>query len=209
MARTVGNIDALLKNVDTFTLAAAKILGSRRDGDQIGPLIAGAYSLTSNRVISKDEAEKWMQSQNWDWHRAAKDIGDAEKLMQTIMTARVRYDDGGMGRESSIGELVSRAAITNGVGFDAAVKGLSGYGIKIKDGELLIANNSPPLRRVLQDTPWAVWSRTLGDYPGANNAGNRATYFGPGWNSKVTAVPLGGVIEVAAAVSVEEDIGFE
>jgi putative DNA primase/helicase len=210
MARTVGNIDALLKNVDTFTLAAAKILGSRRDGDQIGPLIAGAYSLTSNRVISKDEAEKWMQSQNWDWHRAAKDIGDAEKLMQTIMTARVRYDDGGMGRESSIGELVSRAAITNGIGFDAAVKGLSGYGIKIKDGELLIANNSPPLRRVLQDTPWAVWSRTLGDYPGANNAGNRATYFGPGWNSKVTAVPLGGVIEVAAAaVIVEEDIGFE
>jgi len=209
LARTVENIDALLDNINTFTLAAAKILGNRRDGDQIGPLIAGAYSLTSTKVISKADAERWMQSQNWDWHVAAKDVSDAEKLMQVIMTARVRYDDSGMGRESSIGELVSRAAQTDGVGYDAAVKGLAGYGIRIKDGELLIANSSPPLRRVLQDTPWAVWSRTLGDYPGSHNNGNKPVYFGPGWTSKAISVPLVSVIgsgEIVAAD--EEDIGF-
>jgi len=211
LARTMENITALLKNVTTFTKAAAIVLDDQRDGDQLGPFIAGAYSLTSTKVISLADAEKWMQAQDWDWHKSAKDVSDAEKLMQTIMTARVRYDDNGMGRESSIGELVAKAAGTDGIGYDSAVKGLASYGIKIKDGELIIANASPPLRKVLAETPWAVWSRTLGDYPGAGVAGNKAVYFGPGWNSKVTTVPLVSVMgQVAAVVAVdEEELGFE
>jgi putative DNA primase/helicase len=210
LARTLENMPALLKNVDTFTKAAAIVLDDQRDGDQLGPFIAGAYSLTSGRVISLADAEKWMQQQDWDWHKSAKDVSDAEKLLQTIMTSRVRHDDNGMGRESSIGELVAKAASVDCIGYDVAVKGLAGYGIRVKDGELIIANSSPPLRKVLAETPWAVWSRTLGDYPGAGVAGNKAVYFGPGWNSKVTTVPLSAVMgTVAAVVTVEEDLGFE
>jgi putative DNA primase/helicase len=212
MSRTVRNIDALLANVQTFTLAASKMLGSRRDGDQLGPLIAGAYSLTSTRKISKEDAEKWMQSQNWDWHVAAKDVSDAEKLMQTIMTARVRYDDNGMGRESSIGELVAKSALPGSLGHDAAKAGLASYGLRVKDGLLMVANSSPPLKKVLFETPWGVWSRTLGDYPGAGNADNRAVYFGPGWTSKVTTIPLGSVMDmgsVAASVRDDDDLGLE
>jgi putative DNA primase/helicase len=211
MSRTVRNIDALLANVQTFTLAASKMLGSRRDGDQLGPLIAGAYSLTSTRKISKDDAEKWMQAQDWDWHVAAKDVSDAEKLMQTIMTARVRYDDNGMGRESSIGELVAKTALPGSLGHDAAKAGLASYGLRVKDGLLLIANSSPPLKRVLFETPWAVWARTLGDYPGAGNADNRAIYFGPGWTSKVTTIPLGSVMDMGAVTVTpqdDEDLGL-
>ena len=212
LARTLENMQSLLKNVDTFTKAAAIVLDDQRDGDQLGPFIAGAYSLTSTRVISLADAEKWMQSQDWDWHKSAKDVSDAEKLLQTIMTSRVRHDDNGMGRESSIGELVAKAALVDCMGYDVAVKGLAGYGIRVKDGELIIANSSPPLRKVLSETPWAVWNRTLGDYPGAGVAGNRAVYFGPGWNSKVTTVPLAAVMgTVAAVVSAAEDeeLGFE
>lgn len=200
--RTVENLDALLANIDTFTIEAAKVLGSRRDGDQVGPLIAGAFSLTSRKKVTREEAAAWMARQDWDWHVAAKDVPDSEKLMQYIMTARARYDVDGSSRESSIGELVARAADKGGMLCDASTDALKQYGIKVADGKLFIANNSPRLKELLDKTPWAVWRTTLSDFKGADNYGNKTVRFMAGLTSKVTTVPLDAILG-------RDDVGVE
>jgi len=208
MARTVQNMDTLLYNIDVFSAEAAEVLGDKRSGDQMGPMIAGAYSLVSTAKVTRAFAKEWMSKQEWDWHSTDNDMTDAQRLVMHIMTARVKYDADGRNMESSIGEMVGRAASVDAYGKADAEKGLRGYGIKVDNGRLLVANNCPPLRRLLDETPWGVWRRTLGDYPGADNFGNRAVTFGPGFVAKVTSLPLDEVMGFAVSREDEEEIGF-
>lgn len=207
LARTVSNMDALFHNIGIFGTVAAEILGDKRSGDQVGPMIAGAYSLVSTNKVTIEFARDWMAKQEWDWHSADNDMSDAEKLVTHIMTLRVRYDHDGRSYESSIGDMVSAASIKGAPGYDAADKGLRGYGIRVIDGRVVIANNSPQLKRMLDDTPWAVWRGTLGNYPGADNYGNKPVYFGSGFECKVISLPLDKVMG-KVEVLVEEEIGF-
>jgi len=209
MARTVKNIDALFHNIKVFGTVAAEILGDKRSGDQVGPMIAGAYSLGSTGKVTIEFAREWMAKQEWDWHSADNDMSDAEKLVTHIMTLRIRYDHDGRSYESSIGDMVNHASVKGAIGYDAADKGLRGYGIRVIDGRIVIANNSPQLKRMLDDTPWAVWRGTLGNYPGADNYGNKPVYFGSGFECKATSLPLDRVMgKVEVVVADDVDIGF-
>jgi len=209
LARTVALMPALLDNSRTFSLAASAVLGNKRAGDQVGPMIAGAYSLTSNKTISYDDAKAWMESQDWDWNLSTEDDTDAHKLVSYIMTARVRYDVNGASRESSIGEMVGAASRSDAVNHDAAVAGLKNYGIAVDGGRILIANNSPQMRRMLSDTPWIPWNRTLSDYTGSDNNGNKPRYFAPGLNGKCIAIPLTAVMPDALPADEELPIDEE
>lgn len=209
MARTVANIKALFHNIGVFGTVAAEILGDKRSGDQVGPMIAGAYSLVSTGKVTVEFAREWMAKQEWDWHSADNDMTDAERLVTHIMTSRVRYDHDGRSYESSIGDMVSHAANKDVIGHDAADKGLRGYGIRVIDDRVLIANNSPQLKRMLDDTPWAVWRGTLSNYPGADNYGNKPVYFGSGFECKVVSLPLDKVMGRRDLVVADDvDIGF-
>lgn len=199
LARTVAYLDVLLDNIDVFVSVFSKKLGSKRAGDQVGTMIAGAHSLVSTKRVTYEYVEDWVNKQDWQWHELGNGMSDAEALLSHIMAARVRYDQDGMGRESSIGELAWRAANADALGHDAAVKGLGGVGIKVEGDQLLISNSAPPLRAVLKDTPWGMWKRTLGDYDGAGNCDGRVVYFGPGLRTRATSVPL------ADALGMERD----
>jgi len=209
MARTVEHIDSLFHNIKVFTSVASDVFGNQRDGDQIGALLAGSYSLVSTNKVTLEFAREWMDKQEWDWHGSDNDMTDAEKLVTHIMTLRVRYDHDGRSYESSIGDMVSAASIKGAPGYDAADKGLRGYGIRVIDGRIVIANNSPQLKRMLDDTPWAVWRGTLSNYPGADNYGNKPVYFGSGFECKATSLPLDRVMGRVEAVQDDDvDIGF-
>jgi hypothetical protein len=144
--------------------------------------------------VTPEFALEWMRGQNWDWHESGGDMSDAESLVAHIMASRVRFDHEGMSRESAIGELVKRACYPGSNGYDDAIRGLGGYGIKVKDDRLIISNSAPQLRAILDKTPWGVWKRTLGDYPGADNCENKSIYFGPGVNTKATSIPIAAAI---------------
>lgn len=190
LARTVANLDVLLDNIDVFVSVFSKKLGSKRAGDQIGTLVAGSYSLTSNSRVTYEFVEKWVNGQDWQWHELGNGMSDAEALVSHIMASRIRYDQDGMGRESSVGELIQRATGSDDVGRDAAIRGLGGVGIRIEDGRLMISNSAPPLKAILRETPWGMWKRTLGDYDGADNCNGATVYFGPGLRTRATSIPL-------------------
>ena len=205
LVRTVANLDVLLHNIGVFVDVFSKKLGSKRAGDQIGTLIAGSHSLVSNRRVDYAFVEKWVAGQDWEFGELTGGGSDAEALVGYIMSARIRYDHDGMGRESSIGNLVSVAAGYEGDKTDSAIKGLASYGIKIEGDRLVISNSSPRIKEILRDTPWGVWKRTLGDFVGADNCENRTVYFGPGVKTKATSVPL----RNALGIDVSDDDGFE
>lgn len=188
--RTVANLDVLLDNIDVFVDVFSKKLGSKRAGDQIGTLVAGSYSLVSTRRVTFDWVEEWVSKQDWDFGEMQGGGSDAEALVSHIMSARVRWDMDGMGRESSVGELILAATRHDSVVHDAAVKALGGKGIKVEDDRILISNTASPMKNILKETVWSVWRRTLGDYEGADNCGGRTVYFGPGVRTKATSIPM-------------------
>lgn len=209
LARTVKNMAALLENVRTFSAAASVTLGNKRAGDQFGPMIAGAYSLTSTGMISFEDARKWLVAQDWGWSANGDDESDSHKLVTQIMTSRIGYDVAGRRMESTIGEMIARVADHGHAEQEAARTGLKPYGIKLEGDRILIANQSPQLKRILQDTPWSPWNRTLGDYPGSDNFGGKAVYFGPGLTSKCISIPVSAVLAPVVSdwsgVPVEEE----
>lgn len=207
LSRTIANLQTLLDNTEVFSKAASEIFGNKRSGDQIGPMLAGAYLLTSTKGITLDAAREWIANQNWDWHTAAYDDSDAGKLVTYIMTARVRYDHEGMSREATIGDLVQHAADGHDPQQKASDKALRSYGVMVRDGRLLIANAAPNMRRLLRETPYTPWARTLGDFSGADNHDNKPVYFMPGLTSKVTSLPLH---EVVGGDAIDgEELDFE
>ena len=192
-------VATLLANCRTFSLAAAAFLGDKRTGDQLGPMLAGAFALTSTKEVDYDFARRWIEDQDWGWSLTGEDEADCQKLVTHIATHRINYDIQGMRRESPIGDMITYAASQLHENHKAAVDGLKTYGIKVKDGRVYIANQSPQLRKALSDTPWVPWGRTLGDYPGADNADGKTVYFAPGYVSKATSIPLDAFLREADA----------
>ena len=191
LARTMANLPALLDNVATFSRAASELFKDARAGDQLGPMIAGAFSLTSTARISHDAAMDWMRKQDWDWHTQTRESEDSGVLLTHIMTSRVRYDHAGMMRESTIGDMVVQAADVQAAGHDGAISGLRPYGIKVADGRVIISNTAPPLRKLLADTPYVPWARGLSEIDGAE--AEKATYFMTGLITRAVSFPLAAV----------------
>jgi putative DNA primase/helicase len=208
LARTIENLPTLLKNIAVFSRAASDLFGNKRSGDQIGPMLAGAFMLTTTKEVTLETATAWIAKQSWDWHTAAYDDSDASKLVTYIMTARVRYDHLGMNREAAVGDLVSKAHSQTDEHRHEADKALRQYGLRVKDGMLCIANQAPQLRKLLADTPYNPWARTLGDYPSADNMDNKAVYFMAGLTSKAIAIPVDDVLGRDAVDHGEEELPF-
>jgi putative DNA primase/helicase len=207
LARTIENLTTLLANAEVFSKAASEVFGNKRSGDQIGPMLAGAYLLTSTQVVTIDVARAWIAKQNWDWHTASYDDSDAAKLITHIMTSRIRYDHEGMNREATIGDLVQHAMHPSDIQGKAADKALRSYGIRVRDKELLIANSAPNMRRLLRETPYTPWQRTLGDFPGAHNNENKPVHFMAGLTSKVMSLSIADVVGGDPVQGEELDFG--
>jgi len=206
-ARTIQLLPIIRQNSEIFANLLAERLGSRWAGDQVGPLLAGAWSLSSDRVIPAETAADWISRQDWDEQERIAGNRDEARLLDVILATKIRDD---RNRERTIAEMV--AAIVRPE-FDAAAgilpaarsEGLpdpnvpeDGYlrrhGIRVvaDDALMWIADSHPGLSRILQNTPWARgWGRILQRLPGAVQR-NRMRFIGTPVSA--TGVPIGLVI---------------
>lgn len=188
IARTISNLPTLLANIDTFADACADVLGSRRAADQIAPMLAGLYLLTSTKRIDYDAAHAWIQNHDWTLHTAVAEQSDPERLIMHISTAVVRTHGG---REMTIGSLISRALgmhELSGTADNESLQFLRDMGIWPRRNGVLFSNKSPRLEKILADTPWISWSRPLSDVPGATK--QNAVQFTTGLKERGVLVPL-------------------
>ena len=183
------NIEVLTDNIKAFNSAAAVEFGNQRTADQLAPMIAGARLLHGNERLTIDEASDWIRQNDWEWFTSLGDESDSGKLVSHIMSSRIEYDVMGSMRKGLIGDMID-IVIEGSEGCDDIHRGLKAYGIKI-DGEYIhIANTNKNMSYLLRDTSWVPWSRTLGDYPGCTNNGNKTVSFLRGFSSKVKSIPI-------------------
>src|SRR5690606_31647667 len=99
----------ILKNAKIFSDAASSLLGQRRIGDQLGIMLAGAFSLTSEKVIEYNEAYEWVKNREWSEEENLASSKDEFQLLTHIMSSRIKVETEYGARERTIGELVEIA----------------------------------------------------------------------------------------------------
>lgn len=190
LGRTMDNLPVLLDNIDTFTIAAAELLGSRRAADQIAPMLAGLYLLSKTNKITVDAARAWIAQHNWTFHTAISEMKDHDRLIQYISTRMLRVTVSGQQKDVTIGNLILCAARKlNICSDDEADRALRSTGIMIKNDRVIFANVCATLSDKLKSTTWSSkYSGTLSNIDGAIKTDNQ--YFAPGLKSKAVSIPL-------------------
>jgi putative DNA primase/helicase len=192
-ARTVKLLPVILENARTFAAAAGTELGYQRTGDQIGTLLAGAYSLHSANKITYDQALQWIRDQDWSEERGLDEQRDEIMLLNFILEQIITVESGHNRFERTIGELIQISAkpMMHGdeVTSTAAEARLSRHGIRVKDGMFVISNHSEYLKKILSRTPWANGhNKILQRIEGAKQTDTMR--FASGMVSRAVAIPL-------------------
>lgn len=207
MRRSLNLLPITLQNVRVFSDAAADRFGRQRDGDQLGTLLAGAWSLISSQVATREQAIEMIDRYDWSEHREMADNNEAQKVLQALLEAHIRVD---RGIEVTVFELVSaaagRQADTLEMSADTANGFLQRYGLKVRNGQLLASNTSTELRRLMAGTGFEADLRgALLRVPGATkgelgkDGKPKAEKFN-GIASKVVALPLRPIVGELPAV---------
>lgn len=215
LARTIMHLPTLRSYVDVFTVAAAQHLGSQRLGDQLGPMLAGAYLLNTTKPVTVATALEWLRANDWTDHSAKGATKDSDRFLQHITGYLVRHNtpEGGTW-ERTIGELLELAAYAadtlpanDGYGTQepnkkkgSAIAALGRMGIRVWRGEAgfvvdITTSHESFKRLVLRNTEWAStkYRDILKGIPGAcSGKGNR--YFSSGINTPFVTVPINALL---------------
>jgi putative DNA primase/helicase len=183
LARTLKLLPTIRENADVFASAIARSGAARRTGDTIGVLLAGAWSLKSDKVATAAEADAFLEARDWlkkavkrsetepEWRRALDFL--VQIPLRTPVSNRAAH------QEIPVGELLEAVVYYSGatvVSKEDAETTLHRAGLKVSTENeggktihhLTIANSSEPLRRAFSGTPWASsWSTTLARTPGS------------------------------------------
>lgn len=165
-ARAIIHIPTINKNAVVFQKAATKKLRGRREGDQYGVLLACCYSLYSNKEISQEDAQTWVDKQNWDGHIASTDQSDERRCLNVILEHIIRVESGASYNIAELINLADGAEMASTT--EPARATLMRYGIKWMQGGFAISNTHSSIAKILEKTPWSAnWGRILARLEGA------------------------------------------
>jgi putative DNA primase/helicase len=187
-ARSLTIAPIIRDNAKAFGRAVASRLGDQRFGDQIGTLLAGAYSLTSARKVDVAFAAEWVAMQDWSAFETQAADADENRAFAILADSHIRID---ATKTLTIAELVQRSRVEH-TGEAAAI--LLRHGVKIeRDETVSISNTHEQLRRVFSDTQFAgKWKDFLGRVQGARHIA--AVRFGASMHRAVR-IPMSEFLE--------------
>ena len=198
-ARAVQNIRVIRANTETFSIAVGNFLRDQRKGDQMGAMLAGAYLLVSDDLVTIEQAEQWVAEQVWDDIVAGKESSDEERLMAKLMESRIMVRDGKYNIERNLAELIENASLRTtdvDVTKETAESILNRIGIRTGyvEEELCVffSNSHSGIRELLEDSPWvANWGRTLLRIDGAAKTAKTVNFKGS--VTRATSIPLAAI----------------
>ena len=212
-ARTVMLTPIILKNAKTFSKAAASELGDQRSGDQIGALLAGAYTLFSNEECTFEQAVKFIKKRDWSEERFSREVKDEVALINHLMDCPAIIENQNNTKlERSVGEIIQVAAdIVPAEGFDkaSAEAKIRRMGFKIDGDFLTVSNKSLFISKCLQGTPWEKnHGSILARIKGAVKTD--PTTFGNGTNQRAVRLPLAEIFDIVRRTSIghQGSLGF-
>jgi putative DNA primase/helicase len=183
-SRSLSMSKVIRSNAAVFAASVAAHLGDQRVGDQLGTLLAGAFSLTSAKAVDRAFADDWVRSQDWG-HWVPEDADKDEiRAFSMLCEATLRIDGDGAPKTVSVGELV-KAGMR---GEEVAVLALLRNGVKIRrDGSVAVSNTHHALVRIFDETPWAKkWHHQLLRLDGAAPSVERFN----GLSQRAVVVPM-------------------
>lgn len=151
-ARSVRNAITTRYNAEVFSQAAVTYTGDKRSADQIGTLLAGAYSLTSNKKITHESATGWLAKQDWSGFKVDAIDSDENQCWSHLLSSHVIIQREKSTETISIDEAVTSYYDSRNDDYEAALRRI---GVKITENGLIIANNHQGLERIFRDTAWA------------------------------------------------------
>jgi putative DNA primase/helicase len=184
LARTLGLIHVIRQNAVTFASAVTLHLGNQRVGDQLGILLAGAYSLTSDAVITPEQARSFVAAQDWNEHAEAGTIRDENMCLDHLFQSMVRAEtDEGRIVERTVQELVQIAAglgntLEQTFGRENAGRILRRNGLRVDERTLFVANRAVGLDKIYHSTQWrGNWARQLQRLPFATRTDGSVSFL--------------------------------
>lgn len=193
--RSLQLLPVTLDNIKIFADAGAQLFGSQREGDQYGTLMAGAWSLSHDRVATVEEARAWMAQYDWSDYLENSDSEESDKALGAFLEAHVRCDNGVTVTVYELARLAMGKDAHAALSGDAALAALERHGMLIEKGRLVLSNNSMKagqLRKLMEKTTYASDLRNqflrLG-YLGVDKFDNRGMRFN-GVASKCISFPL-------------------
>jgi putative DNA primase/helicase len=188
----------LRANCETFSQVAVEFTGDKRSADQIGTLLAGAFSLTSTKEITPEAAKEWMSKQDWTGFQSDDVDNDENQCFAHLFSAILRYEADGRGASRSVDEIIREIKAIPDHAADAELGRrrelkdvLIRHGLRLSDGRLYVANRHAQLERVFADTPWAgaKWRQQLERMPGGMK--HEVTSFGANVRQRAVSVGVG------------------
>ena len=177
-ARAIDQAVNVRANSATFATAATAVLGEQRAGDQIGALLAGAWSLTNDGLVSFDQARDWLHDFDMSEQREEVQSQSDERLLLDFLMQQivdVPLDKGGT--KKAIGELVQTCRGEDYGSVEFAKLALARLGFKVEPDGIYVSNTADGIKRLLRGTPWSVnWSKILRRLP--KSRAQAAMYFG-------------------------------
>jgi putative DNA primase/helicase len=200
-ARAIKMIPVIRANARIFASAVAQRLGSQRMGDQLGALLAGAYSLHSDGLIDVAAAAAWIGKQDLSEQQSIQEASDERRCLNKILATLQLVPISGKGPgQRSVGELIEIAAEkrSDGIGEVEAQDFLLRLGIRVErtaeHDVFIIANDHEGIRKMLVGTPWeGGWNRILRRVPGAQATETTVRFAGT--RSRGVALPLELVVD--------------
>tara|TARA_R110000868_G_scaffold169421_1_gene404403 strand:- start:2739 stop:5627 length:2889 start_codon:yes stop_codon:yes gene_type:complete len=201
MRRSLELLPVTLVNIKTFARVAAKKFGTQRDGDQFGTLLAGAWSMTSRELVTEGQAAALLDRYDWSEYVENSQTDESSKALSAILGAQLHVPGGGI---ASVYELVTIAAGRTSVACDVdqrTAKGiLERHGLRVKfrgktieDADLLFANSSIELPKLVKGTPYE--SDLMGQIGRVEGASKSKPLHFNGQKSRGIAVPLSLILE--------------
>jgi putative DNA primase/helicase len=185
-ARCIQMLPTLKANIAVFSKVAAEVLKSQRVGDQVAPMLAGAYLLTRSDVVSEKTAMDIMKKHNWKEELSIDEVSDEQQCLDTLLQAVVTVEEGEYGArvERTAGELIEKLVCGGAGAYEAQYRDkLLRMGIKIQGGTWVLSTRSEWANKVLAATPWARnYSKILLRLPDAEPA--QPLRFGAGAKSR-------------------------
>ena len=161
VARSITMAPIIRENAGIFAAAVASVMNQQRAGDQLGTLLAGAYSLISDELVTLEQAEAWVGQQDWAETKAeVEDMSDQIALLDRLLQSKV---------EITINDRMQRMPVYDAVpltGEDGVMKQLQAEGIRVlqrgsvdRDGNvvktrLFIVRDALGIKKMLKDSPW-------------------------------------------------------
>lgn len=108
-SRSVSLLPIILQNAKIFSNAAALELKNQRTGDQLGALLAGAYSLYSDSVITMEKAREFITECDWTEERLLDSTRDEVKVLRSIVESETVIESPYGRFTRTIGELIINA----------------------------------------------------------------------------------------------------